>query len=198
MYGVEGIWMEGIVSEQLLFEDRTAFRQWLKKNHGRPGGVWLVFGKNGAVQTIGPEEALAEALCFGWIDGLIKSVDAGRYLKFFAPRRNRSNWSEKNKKTAEKLIEDGRMASPGLQAIERAKGDGSWDSSKRLVISEKEIDLFRRMIVSNRQAVQNFDKMPQSVKKQFSGLYHEAKKEETRRRRLEKLVGLLEQNKRPM
>lgn len=190
------------MSEQLLFEDRTAFRQWLKKNHTRPGGIWLIFaknrGKNGAVQTVGPEEALEEALCYGWIDGLIKRVDEDRYLKFFAPRRTRSNWSEKNKKTAERLIQNGQMASPGLRAIERARSDGSWESSQRLVISQDEIDQFRQMIVSNRQAVVNFDQMPQSVKKQFSGLYHEAKKEETRRRRLEKLVGLLEQNKRPM
>ncbi len=99
--------------EQLVFKNRNAFRIWLLKNHSRREGLWLVFGKNNAIETLTPEEALEEALCFGWIDGLVKRVDETQYVKFFSPRRAKSNWSEKNKKTAERLIRRGRMTSSG-------------------------------------------------------------------------------------
>jgi uncharacterized protein YdeI (YjbR/CyaY-like superfamily) len=75
------------MAEQLIFSDRAAFRAWLKKNHGRTEGLWLVFGKNDTVKTLTAEQALEEALCFGWIDGLIKRVDEKQYIKFFSPRR---------------------------------------------------------------------------------------------------------------
>jgi uncharacterized protein YdeI (YjbR/CyaY-like superfamily) len=184
--------------DQLTFKNRAAFRNWLRKNHVRPKGLWLVFGKNDAVETLTPEEALEEALCFGWIDGLIKRVDKTRYVKFFSPRRIKSNWSEKNKKTAQRLIQSGQMAAPGRQAIARAKQDGLWDSRQRMIIKPEDIQRFAQMIEANPQAAINFQKMPPSVQKQFTGFYLDAKQEATRRRRLEKLIGLLEQNRRPM
>jgi uncharacterized protein YdeI (YjbR/CyaY-like superfamily) len=186
------------MSEQITFKNRAAFRKWLEKNRTREDGLWLVFGKNGAIETLTPEEALEEALCFGWIDGLIKRVDESQYIKFFSPRRMQSNWSDKNKKTAEKLIQSGQMTSSGLQAIERAKKTGAWDSPKRLIIGAAEIHNFSALIASNAKAAANFEKMPPSAQKQFTGLYLEAKQEATRIRRLEKLIGLLEKNKRPM
>jgi uncharacterized protein YdeI (YjbR/CyaY-like superfamily) len=186
------------VSDQLAFKDRSAFRNWLRQNHARREGLWLVFGKNDAVKTLTPDQALEEALCFGWIDGLIKSVDETQYVKFFSPRRTKSNWSEKNKKTAQKLIRCGRMTSPGQQAIGRAKRDGSWNKQPRVIIKPEDIQRFAQMIAANSQAASNFQKMPPSVKKQFTGFYLDAKQEATRQRRLEKLIGLLEQNKRPM
>jgi uncharacterized protein YdeI (YjbR/CyaY-like superfamily) len=186
------------MSERLVFENRTAFRQWLKKNHMQPDGLWLIFGKNKMVKTLSPEQALEEALCFGWIDGLIKSVDETQYVKYFSPRRNKSNWSDKNKRTAEKLIKSGQMISPGLKAIEKAKKNGSWNSQKRLIITHEDIEQLNLLVASNQQAAANFQKMSLSVKKQFTGFYLDAKKEDTRRQRLEKIIGLLEQNKKPM
>ena len=186
------------MSEQLTFKDRSAFRSWLKKNHARPMGLWLVFGKNKAVETLTPEEALEEALCFGWIDGLIKRVDEARYIKFFSPRRTKSVWSEKNKKTAEKLMRSGRMAAPGRHAIGKAKAEGSWDKPQRPVVTAEDIERFSRLIASNRKASINFQNMPPSAKKLYTGYYLDAKHESTRQRRLEKLIGLLEQNRRPM
>jgi uncharacterized protein YdeI (YjbR/CyaY-like superfamily) len=184
--------------EQLIFKDRTVFRNWLRKNHARPGGVWLVFGKNKAVETLTPEEALEEALCFGWIDGLIKRVDDARYVKFFSPRRAKSVWSGKNKETAERLIRERRMASPGRQAIERAKADGSWNKPQRPVVTPEDIESFGRLIAANRRAFFNFQNMPASSKKLFTGFYLDAKQNLTRQRRLGKLIGLLEQNRRTM
>ena len=184
--------------EQLVFKNRNAFRIWLLKNHSRREGLWLVFGKNNAIETLTPEEALEEALCFGWIDGLVKRVDETRYVKFFSPRRAKSKWSEKNKKTAERLIRRGRMTSSGRQAIERAKQDGLWDPQRRMIVTSEDINRFAQVIIPYPQAAGNFQKMPPSVKKLFAGFYMDAKQEETRRRRLEKLVTLLEQNKKPM
>jgi uncharacterized protein YdeI (YjbR/CyaY-like superfamily) len=184
--------------EQFTFQNRAGFRDWLRKNHGQPKGIWLVFGKNNAIKTLSAEEALEEALCFGWIDGLIKRVDEKRYIKFFSPRRAKSKWSAKNRSTAEKLMKDGRMAAPGLQAIENAKRNGSWNASGRLTLTPEDIEIFAKLIVAYPQASSNFQKMPPSAKRLFAGFYKDAKQESTRHRRLEKLVGLLEQNKRPM
>ncbi len=187
------------MTEQLIFKDRSAFHNWLQKNHDRPEGIWLVFGKKDAVKTLTPEEALEEALCFGWIDGLIKRVDETRYIKFFSPRRTKSKWSEKNRMTAEKLIRSGRMTSTGLQAIERAKRDGSWNGPQRPTVEPEDIERFARLIAASPLAAANFRKMPGSAQKLFIGFYLDAKQESARQRRLEKVIRALEENnKRPM
>lgn len=186
------------MKEEVLFPDQEAFRNWLMENNKRPDGVWVVFGKNGKLKTVKPDEALEEALCFGWIDGQLNSIDETKYLKYFAPRRKGSRWSDKNKKLVEKLIRGGLMTELGLQAIERAKQDGTWDAPQAPSITQEQIDTFAKAICFNSKAYENFQKMPMSVKKQFVGLYLDAKKEDTRIKRLEKLVGLLELNKRPM
>lgn len=184
--------------DRLTFRNRAAFRDWLQKNHGRTEGLWLIFGKKNMIETLTAEEALEEALCFGWIDGLIKRVDETQYVKYFSPRRIKSNWSEKNKKTALNLIRCGRMTSAGRQAISRAKQDGSWDSRQRVIIQPEDIRQFARLIAANPRAAANFEKMSQSLKKQYTGFYLDAKQEATRQRRLDRLVGLLEQNKKLM
>jgi uncharacterized protein YdeI (YjbR/CyaY-like superfamily) len=186
------------VAEQIIFKNRNAFRSWLRTNNSRPEGLWLIFGKNDQVKTLTAAEALEEALCFGWIDGLIKKVDESTYVKFFSPRRNKSNWSENNKKIAGKLIQSGRMCPPGLIAIENAKQDGSWNRKPRLVITPEDIERFTQMIASNPIAAANYQKMSPSVKRQFTGFYLDAKQEDTRRSRLEKIIRMIEQNRRPM
>lgn len=186
------------MKEEILFPDRQAFRSWLVENHKRTEGLWLTFAKGGKVKTLKAEEALEVALCFGWIDGQLDSIDESKYLKYFAPRRKGSHWSEKNKKLVEMLINTGLMTESGLQVIERAKKDGTWDAPQAASITKEQIDTFVDAVSFNSKAYENFQKMPTSVKKQFVGLYFDAKKEETRIKRIEKLVGLLELNKRPM
>jgi uncharacterized protein YdeI (YjbR/CyaY-like superfamily) len=186
------------MKEEILFSNRGEFRNWLIDNSKRQDGVWITFGKNAKLKTLKPDEALEEALCFGWIDGQYNSIDETKYLKYFSPRRKRSPWSEKNKKLVEKLINDGLMTEWGIQAIERAKQDGTWDAIKAPIITQEQIDTFAEAVMFNYKAYENFQKMSMSVKKQFVGLYFDAKKVETRVKRLEKLIGLLELNKRPM
>jgi uncharacterized protein YdeI (YjbR/CyaY-like superfamily) len=160
--------------------------------------VWLIFGKKGAVLTLTAAEALEEALCFGWIDGVMKRLDEASYKKYFAPRRAGSHWSEKNKRLAEQLISRDLMTARGLEAIDQAKKDGAWDVVQDTTIPAERFRDFERLIMKSRPALANFRQMPKSAQRQFVGLFFEAKKEETRIRRLAKLIDLLEQNRRPM
>lgn len=106
---------------ELLFSTRDEFRTWLKENAETSEGVWLVFGKTKKVATLSANDALEEALCFGWIDGQMQSCGDTKYRKYFSKRRINSVWSEKNKKTAEALHNKGMMTELGERAMEEVK-----------------------------------------------------------------------------
>lgn len=184
--------------DQLLFADRRSFRKWLVGNHGGSAGIWLVFGKAGGPKTLTANEALEEALCFGWIDGQIRSLSAEKYLKRFTPRRERSVWSAKNRTLAERLIADGTMAEAGHAAIERAKTHGTWEQTKPEKPGEAQIEVLVKALAGTGTALTNFMKMSPSVQRTYTAAYLDAKKEETRKRRLAWIVGRLKENKKPM
>ena len=186
------------MDKELIFETREDFRQWLEDNGLTSKGVWLIFGKTKELKTLSAEEALEESLCYGWIDGLLNSIDEHRYRKYFAPRRKDSKWSEKNKGLVARLIENGRMTIHGHKAIEEARKNGMWEKIQKWNITEEQQADFESKIKVNDQAFKNYSSMPASTRKQLAGFYYDAKKEETRLKRLEKIVGLLEQNKRLM
>jgi len=186
------------MSKELLFEKRSDFRKWLEQTDMHSEGIWLIFSKTKSIKSITANEALEEALCFGWIDGLIKSIDDEKYKKYFAPRRKGSKWSAKNKEIIARLIKDNQVEKNGLLAIERSKKDGSWDSNDDNTITEEKYQMFESKIANNKEAAANYRKMPKSIRKQFAGLYFEPKKEDTRNRRLLELIDLLERNVKPM
>ena len=186
------------MEEQLLFADREEFRQWLIQNHDTHKGFWMVFGKGGKIKTLTADEALEEALCFSWIDGLIKSVDGTKYIKKFSPRRKASNWSDRNKVIVEKLIKNGRMTEHGMKAIEEAKKSGEWLKPKREPIADSQIEILIKDLNGAEPALSNFLKMPLSVRRTYTGFYLDAKKEEVRVNRLKKLIERLNANKKPM
>src|SRR4030042_1661089 len=186
------------MEEQLLFSDREEFRQWLSENHDTSPGIWLVLGKPGKLKTVKADEALEEALCFGWIDGLIKSIDDTRYLKKFSRRRKGSKWSVKNGKTAEKLIDSGKMTEPGLAVIEEAKKSRNWDLPERKTATDDQVEILVEAINGVEPALSNFLKMPLSIRRTYTMFYLDARKEETRIRRLEKIIERLNENKGPM
>jgi uncharacterized protein YdeI (YjbR/CyaY-like superfamily) len=186
------------MNDEIIFENRAEFRKWLIENHNISDGIWMVFGKVGKLKTIMPDEALEEALCFGWIDGQFNSIDEGKYLKRFTPRRKGSKWSEKNKNLANILIENGKMTKYGIAAIEQAKKSGTWDTAKAELITTEQIDILISALSGAELALSNFLKMPVSVKRTYTALYLDAKKEETRIKRLEKIIGRLNENKKPM
>jgi uncharacterized protein YdeI (YjbR/CyaY-like superfamily) len=123
---------KGIASnpEPLRFATQRAFDAWLRKNQASSDGVWLLIAKAGAEErTLTYTQAVEIALCHGWIDGQKKALDAQQWLQRFTPRRARSLWSQANRARAEALIESGRMQPGGMAEIERARGDGRWDSA---------------------------------------------------------------------
>lgn len=181
-----------------MFRDREEFRKWLYENHDKSVGIWMIFGKTKKLVTIKAEEALEEALCFGWIDGQLNSIDQDKYLKRFTPRRKGSIWSEKNRKTAEMLISSGRMMESGFNAIAEAKRTGKWDAPKADAINDEQISILINALSGHEPALSNFCRMSNSVKKTYTALYLDAKKEETRANRLQKIIERLNENKKPM
>ena len=153
------------MEEILHFSTRGAFREWLQKNGASSEGVWLLFGKKGGPATLSAAEALEEALCFGWIDGQMQSLDKTSYKKYFARRRPGSNWSEKNKALAEKLEKQGIMAEQGKKQVTLAKQNGQWSAPKPPGISEEQIEMLSGLLKGHEPAYRNFLAMPPSVKK---------------------------------
>lgn len=182
---------------QMLFANRSEFREWLM-NTNSIDGIWLVFSKNKSVITVKPDEALEEALCFGWIDGQMKSIDETKYLKKFTPRRKNSKWSAKNRDLTAKLIEKGLMTEQGFAAIEQAKKDGTWDIPKAELIHDEQIAILSEALKGFEPAFSNFEKMPPSVRRTYTAHYLDAKSEDTKQRRLTQIVSRLNENKKPM
>jgi len=183
---------------ELLFADRGDLRTWLAANAETSGGVWLVFGKTKAVVTLTANEALEEALCYGWIDGQMKSVDGTKYLKYFARRRPKSVWSEKNKKTVEALRQRGIMTELGEQAVETAKQNGTWDAPRGEPITESHVEALAAKLADFPAAHANFEAMPRSARFTYTGLYHSYRTEEGRQRGFEMIIERLEKNLKPM
>ena len=182
----------------LTFADRQAFREWLGKYGAESDGIWLLFGKKGKFVTLSAGEALEEALCHGWIDGQMKSLDENTYKKYFARRLPKSKWSVKNKELAQTLIERGLMTRQGLEAIERARKNGLWDDAKRVIIDDQQIQMFRGIIQPHELAYTNLLAMSHSVQRTYTGFYLDAKSDKTRQARLEKIIDRLNRNLKPM
>jgi uncharacterized protein YdeI (YjbR/CyaY-like superfamily) len=182
----------------LEFGNRMIFREWLMKNGATSEGVWLVFGKKGGPKTLTASEALEEALCFGWIDGQMKSLDNTKYIKYFARRQTKSKWSEKNKKLAMKLEEQGIMTQYGLEKIAEAKKNGQWNASKSPEITEEQILLLSNLLKEHEPACSNWDAMSPSVKKTYTRAYLDAKTEAGQAKRLSWIIDRLNQNMKPM
>ena len=187
------------MAEQVVFADREEFRQWLSENHGTNKGLWLVFSKVSGLKTLKPGEALEEALCFGWIDGQIKSLGDERYLKKFTRRGKGSRWSAFNRTLVMRLTKSGRMTEHGQAAIKQAKDAGTWDApSGPPAVTDAEIEVLTNALQGADLALRNFLKMPPSVRRTYTVAYFDAKKEETRTKRLQWIIGRLNQNKGPM
>jgi uncharacterized protein YdeI (YjbR/CyaY-like superfamily) len=184
--------------DYLEFSNREIFRDWLMKNGTISEGVWLVFGKKGGPKTLTATEALEEALCFGWIDGQMKSLDNAKYIKYFARRQANSKWSEKNKKLAMKLKEQGIMTQYGLARIAEAKKNGQWNVSRSPEITEEQICILSDLLKGHEPAYSNFGAMSPSIKKTYTRAYLDAKTETGQANRLSWIVDRLNQNLKPM
>lgn len=181
-----------------MFADRAALRAWLAAQGDQGTGTWLLFGKPGGPATVSAAEALEEALCHGWIDGQIKRVDDLAYVKYFAPRRRGSKWSARNRHLVEKLTERGLMTPAGLAAVEAAQSDGCWDTPADPATVSDQADVLDALLRGHEPAYANWSRMSPSVRRTYTNFYLDAKTEQTRARRLERIIGRLDQNLKPM
>ena len=193
---IVGIGVLRRMSEELFVTNRDEWRAWLKRNNGIAKQVWLIYyKKHTGKPSISYDDSVEQAICFGWIDGVMKRLDDERCARKFMPRRSKSRWSELNKKRAEKMMEVGWMTEAGLARIKEAKESGEWF---RAPLSRKELvvpTFIQDALARNKKASANFNKLANSHKRQYVGWVSSAKREETRKRRLAEVLSVLEQNK---
>jgi len=179
--------------QQFVARTREEWREWLAANHASEKAVWLVFHKkHTGLPSPTYDESVEEALCFGWIDGIIKRFDDRRYGRKFTPRARRSPWSELNKRRAEELTHAGRMAEAGLARVAEAKASGEWDTDRTIsthVLPQELLDAF----AAHPQARSRFNALPLSHRKRYVMWIASAKLPETRLRRSSRAVAMLEQ-----
>jgi uncharacterized protein YdeI (YjbR/CyaY-like superfamily) len=181
---------------RLVVDSRKAWRQWLQNNHRSSGAIWLVtYKKADAARYLPYNDIVEEALCFGWVDSLPRSLDAARSMLLLAPRKPKSAWSRLNKERAERLIAEGRMHAAGLAVIEAAKASGTWTKLDQIEELKVPDDLAKEL-ARNRKAREFFEAFPRSVKRGILEWIIQARKPETRARRVADTVRLAADNKR--
>lgn len=179
--------------KQVYVKTRQQWRQWLSRHHEENDGIWLVFyRKEVGKPTLEYDAAVEEALCFGWIDSIIKKIDAERYVRKFTPRRPNSRWSALNKKRIEKVTRQGLMMPSGLARVAEAKKSGAWDKSDRPDIPSAPTAEFARALAANAKAKAFFEQLAPSHRRMYSGWTAMAKRPETRDRRITAAIALLE------
>lgn len=186
------------MSDVWVFSDRMAFRAWLDENGIGSDGIWLLFGKKGGPVTLSAHDALEEALCFGWIDGRMQSIDDKTYKKYFSIRRGNSKWSEKNKALAAQLERQGKMTDFGRNKIEEAKKNGQWNAPKSPAVTEEQIAFLSDLLSGHEPVYTNFVAMSSSVKKTYTRAYFDAKTDAGREKRFIWMIERLNKNLKPM
>jgi uncharacterized protein YdeI (YjbR/CyaY-like superfamily) len=178
------------------FPSRDAWEVWLARRHARSPGVWVKIAKKGSgIETVSYAEALEVALCYGWIDGQKDKLDGDWWLQRFTPRKPGSKWSRVNAAKAGELIAKGLMKPAGLREVERAKADGRWESAYYSQSTIPVPDDLRRELERNPGAQAFFSTLDSANRYAILYRLQEAKKPETRARRLEKYVAMLNDRK---
>jgi uncharacterized protein YdeI (YjbR/CyaY-like superfamily) len=176
---------------------RQAWRQWLIKNHSSKQAVWLVYGKKkSGLPTITWSEAVEEALCFGWIDSIKKSIDSERFIQFFSKRKPNSTWSKINKIKIQRLAKQDFLTAAGYTSVETAKANGSWtilDDVEKLIIP-KDLEI---QFLSNPGSGDFFLSLSKSVRKAMLQWLVLAKKADTRQKRITEIAELAAQKLKP-
>jgi uncharacterized protein YdeI (YjbR/CyaY-like superfamily) len=184
--------------ETLSFEDKGQFRAWLELNHSRSGGIWLVLHRKEVAEgRLTHFEALDEALCFGWIDSQLRKLDEHRFILRFSPRRPNSLWSENNKERALRMMRAGRMTEHGLKKIKEARRNGRWSKAYRLKRKRAVPADLERALQKDRAAWAYFKGLATGYQNQYIYWVEDAKREETRKRRIAAVVKRARKGLRP-
>jgi uncharacterized protein YdeI (YjbR/CyaY-like superfamily) len=179
--------------EILLFTGPDELEDWLEENAGTSPGLWLKIAKKGAPEpSVTYAEALEVALCFGWIDSHKRGLDETHFLQRFTPRRPRGRWSNVNREKAEALEDEGRLRPAGAAEVAAAKEDGRWDAAYEGQRTAKVPDDLQLALDANPAAAAFFAELDSANRYAITYRLAEAKKPETRERRLAKFVAMLE------
>ena len=180
----------------LAFASRSDWEAWLDENHASSDGLWIKIAKKASgIETVTHAEALETALCYGWIDGQRDRFDDTWFLQRFTPRRARSRWSQVNRAKATELIDRGLMRPAGLREVERAKAEGRWDAAYESVSSATVPEDLERELARNPAAREFFETL--NSQNRYAILYRlaDAKRPETRARRLAQFVEMLNEGR---
>jgi len=183
-----------------LLYTTTAFEwhSWLEAHNAKePGEIWLVFFRKATGKpSMEYEEAIDEAICFGWVDSIIKKIDSERYAVKFTPRKQESHWSQSNRNRVQRLTTEGRMIPAGLAKVQAAKAMGTWDPpAPARARDEIPVELLEAL-EKNVKARRTFEHLAPSHRRQYAGWIADAKRRETRERRAAEAVSRLEKGQR--
>lgn len=184
--------MDVDVTRTLAFATPADFAEWLNVHHARESEVWLkLYKKSSGVPSLSWAEAVVEAIAWGWIDGIKKSNDEISWFQRFTPRKAKSGWSKINRDHAERLIAEGRMREPGLKTVIAAKANGRWDAAYAGSAGMEFPEVFLTAIAGNAMAKTTFDSLKRAQLYSMYHRLHTAKKEETRRNLMIKMIEML-------
>nr|WP_321244700.1 YdeI/OmpD-associated family protein [uncultured Psychroserpens sp.] len=179
---------------EYYFKTDTEWRQWLENNHNSMNGIYLIFYKvENKEASMRWEEAVKVALCYGWIDSTVKSLGNGKRRQYFCERNEKSVWSALNKKYIKELTKAGLMHQSGLTKIKKGKQNGSWtalDNVEKGIIPKELQDAFD----NNQKAFTNYNSFSPSYRKSYLYWLNQAKREETRQKRIAEIIKLCDAN----
>jgi uncharacterized protein YdeI (YjbR/CyaY-like superfamily) len=177
----------------MAFPSQAKFRAWLDKNHDKEPGLWLkIAKKSSGIKSVTYAEAVEVALCYGWIDGLVHGLDDDYYQQRFTPRRARSVWSKINRDKVEALIAAGKMKPAGLAEVERAKANGRWAAAYESAVNMPVPDDLMAALKKKPKALAFFEELNKSNRYAICYQVNDAKKPETRARRIAKFVAMMQ------
>ena len=181
-----------------MFKSAAAWRAWLVRNHDTRRAIWLIYYKKGSgKKSVTYSEALDAALCFGWIDSIVRKRDAETYVQRYTPRNPKSRWSEANKRRVARLIREGRMTRHGMKKVEEAKRNGSWTELDTVDRDRATPPDLREALASDLEAAAAFARMPPSSRKLYNFWVDSAKRPETRTRRVAETLSRVKAGRRP-
>jgi len=183
------------MNKGILFKNRDEWRVWLESNHLIEKQIWLIYYKKHIMKnSIAQPDAVEEALCYGWIDSIVKRIDEEKYMQKFTPRNEKSRWSDINKKRVALLITNGKMTKHGLRKINIAKKNGMWNKVSDITNLNFMPEELEKEFLLNSVLKNNWDDLAPSHKKQYLYWINSAKKDETCKKRIKKAIILLNNN----
>ncbi len=178
-------------------KDRKAWRKWLEKNHAVSEGVWLIYYRKSSPKSrVEYADAVEEALCYGWIDSTFNPIDEEKFMQLFTPRKPKSGWSKLNKERIERLINEGLMMPPGMERIENAKKNGTWEKLDHIESFTVPPEL-EKAFAANKKAKKFFETLGKTNKKYILYYVSGVKSEEKKAKRIEEIIAAANEGRMP-